>query len=252
MVSVLLFLSAMIGGVMNSVAGGGSFFTFPMLLFTGMNPIVANATSTMALWPGMVASVVAYRSEIAANRARLPMLMLPSLIGSVIGAIVLLKTPAQTFSVLVPYLLLLATLLFAFSPLISQTLAKRAEEGRRSLKVSTSVSFALQMIIGAYGGYFGGGMGIMMLAMLALMGLTRIHEMNALKTVLTTIINGVAIVIFVAAHIIAWKEALLMLVGAVMGGYGGAYFSRRLPPRYVRWFVIATGFTLTVYFFMKG
>lgn len=246
----LLFVASIFAGVINSVAGGGSFFTFPMLLFTGMNPIIANATSTMATWPGMVASTVAYRPEIAANRQKLPALMIISLIGSIIGTIVLLKTPEQTFAGLVPYLLLFATLLFAFGNSIAQKLRKMRGDKKPSTLSHAGV-FCLQMGIAIYGGYFGGGMGIVLLSMFALMGLTHIHEMNALKAVLTSTINGVAVVIFIAAHVIAWPQAIVMLCGSVLGGYSGASYAKRLPPLLVRHFIIATGVVLTIYFFLK-
>jgi uncharacterized membrane protein YfcA len=232
---------------LNAVAGGGSFFTFPMLLFTGMNPIVANATNTMAIWPGTIASVAAYRREIAANRHRMPMLVTTSFLGSIIGALLLLKTSASTFASLVPYLLLFATLLFTFSGLVMQLLRRW-----KTVHLNLAGAFIVQMLIAAYGGYFGGGMGIMMLAMLSMMGLTHIHEMNALKTMLSGTINAVAVIIFIAAGIIAWPQAILMMIGAILGGYVGAHCARQIPGEYIRRFVIVVGFALTLYFFIKN
>lgn len=243
---ILLFITAVIAGALNSVAGGGSFFTFPMLLFTGMNPIIANATNTMALWPGNIAGVFAFKKELKANRHKLPVFITTSLIGSGIGALLLLATPEATFSWLIPYLLLFATVLFAFSNTMTKLLHKW-----RSVHVGSTGSIILQLVIAAYGGYFGGGMGIMMLAMLSFMGLTNIHEMNALKTLLATTINAIAVLIFIIAGIIAWPQAVIMITGAVMGGYGGAYYSKRVSASKVRKFVILNGFIMTVYFFLK-
>ena len=257
--AVALFVAAVLGGALNSVAGGGSFFTVPMLIFTGMPSITANVTSTVALWPGSAASVFAYRNELRAQRHLAPVLAVVSLVGGVLGALLLLFTPQTTFDRLFPWLLLLATLLFAFSPQLTRVVRARfggANDG--TVQRSSLGVVLLQLIIGIYGGYFGGGIGIMMLAALALMGLQNIHEMNGLKTLLATFINGVAIVIFVLAPYItgsgavAWPQALLMLVGAVVGGYSGAAFARRLPAQAVRTFVIIVSVLLTVYFFVRG
>ena len=246
MQSIFLFLTAILAGALNSVAGGGSFFTFPALIFTGMNPIIANATSTIAIWPGSVASVFAYKDEIAANKQRLPSLMLTSLIGSIIGAFVLIKTPETTFLNIIPYLLLLATTLFAFSGTITKHLKEL-----RSVHMGAKGAFILQTVIALYGGYFGGGMGIMMLAMLSFMGLTQIHEMNALKTVLGSVINGVAVLIFIMAGIIAWHQAVIMIVGSVIGGYFGAIYAKKVDAAKVKKFVIFVGLTMTTYFFIR-
>jgi uncharacterized protein len=252
----VLFVSAILGGTLNSVAGGGSFITFPTLLFTGVLPINANATSTVALWPGSVASTSAYRKELAKQeRMRLLVLSSTSLIGGVFGAILLLRTSQTTFVRLVPYLLLAATLLFTFSEPITSRLRKRnvetgAEKARFSWSALVGISF-LQLVIAIYGGYFGGGIGILMLATLGLMGMENIHEMNALKTLLTSFINGVAMITFIIAGAVVWLPAILMVVGAIIGGFGGAYYARQLDPRLVRGFVILVGVTMTIYFFLR-
>jgi len=257
--ALALFVAAALGGALNSVAGGGSFFTVPMLIFTGMPSITANVTSTVALWPGSLASVAAYRSELRAQRHLVPILATVSLVGGILGALLLLFTPQTTFDQLFPYLLLLATLLFTFSPQLTRWVRARFGGGDASTAGRSTLSMVLlQLVIGVYGGYFGGGIGIMMLAALALMGLQNIHEMNGLKTVLATFINGIAVVIFVlspyitGASAIAWPQAILMLIGAVVGGYGGAAFARRLPSRVVRTFVIIVSVSLTIYFFVWG
>lgn len=255
---VALFVAAVLGGALNSVAGGGSFFTVPMLIFTGMPSINANVTSTVALWPGSAASVAAYRKELQAQRHLVPLLAIVSLVGGVLGAVLLLRTKQSTFDQLFPWLLLLATLLFAFSPQLTRWVRGRFGDGAGSMVQRSPVGITvLQFIIGIYGGYFGGGIGIMMLAALAIMGLQNIHEMNGLKTLLATFINGVAIIVFVLAPYITgsgavvWPQAILMLTGAVVGGYGGAAFARRLPSQAVRTFVIIVSTLLTIYFFIK-
>ena len=285
----VLFVAGILGGTLNSVAGGGSFITFPILLFTGVPPINANATSTVALWPGSVASTGAYRQELAKQeRVRIIVLSGTSLVGGVLGAILLLRTSQTTFVRLVPYLLLLATVLFTFSGPITNLLRRRniqqyaeplnqewQQNGpvEEEIETTTGSTFShtavetnktgiswfglagiafLQLIIAIYGGYFGGGIGILMLATLGFMGIENIHEMNALKTLLTSFINGVAVITFIIAGAVVWLPAILMVAGAIIGGYGGAYFARQIEPRWVRYFVILVGVGLTIYFFLRG
>ncbi len=235
---------------MNSVAGGGSFFSFPALLFVGLDPKIANATNTVALWPGSVASVGAYRRELHTQRDAARMLSGISLIGGLLGALLLLITPSDVFEALLPYLMLGATLLFTFSPRINK-LVHRSQEHPVSLTDSRPRSLLLQGLISVYGGFFGGGIGILMLATLGLMGLDDIHEMNALKTLLATLINGIAVLAFVAARVVAWPEAIVMAVAAIIGGYGGAALARRIRPQVVRSFVMVVGFVLSGYLFIR-
>jgi uncharacterized protein len=254
---LILFIAAMLGGALNSVAGGGSFLTFPSLIFAGVQPIQANATSTVALWPGSVASVGAYRKELASlNRVVLLTLGITSLIGGIGGAILLLSTPQATFLGLVPYLMLLATLLFAFSPRITAMLRKSSAEKIEEKMVTSGRALAgitfIQLIVAVYGGYFGGGIGIMILASLGVMGMDNIHEMNGLKTVLQSIINGVAVITFVIARAVIWLPAIVMVVGAIVGGFGGAYVARRLDARFIRGFVILVGISMTIFFFLRS
>jgi uncharacterized membrane protein YfcA len=254
LVGLTLFIAAILGGALNSVAGGGSFFTFPSLIFTGVLPIQANATSTVALWPGSLASISAYRKELAAQNRRLVLLLGGiSLIGGVLGAILLLHTPQATFVRLIPYLLLLATLLFAFSPSITALLRKRADKTQKTGSTWPALLgiSLIQLVIATYGGYFGGGIGIMILASLGLLGMENIHEMNALKTLLQASINGVAVITFIIAGAVVWLQAIVMIAGAVVGGFAGAYYARKLDPRLVRGFVILVGCGLTIYFFLK-
>ncbi len=248
--AILLFAAAFIGGALNSVAGGGSFFSFPALLFVGLDPKIANATNAVALWPGTAASVGAYRRELGAQPAAVKLLALVSLAGGLAGALLLLITPSNVFSLLLPYLMLGATLLFTFSPRIN-AFVRRVEVRRSPTRDTRARSILLQGIISIYGGFFGGGIGILMLATLALMGLENIHEMNALKTLLATLINGIAVITFAVAGAVAWPHALLMAVGAIVGGYLGAAIARRVEPKWVRTFVIIIGFALSAYLFVR-
>lgn len=247
---VFLFLAGALGGALNSVAGGGSFIAFPALLFTGVPPIPANATNTIALWTGAAASGGAYRKRLDVPQRVMIPLLTASLIGGLLGAYLLLKTPAHTFMRVLPWLTLGATLLFAFG--------KKLSRGRKSVIEHEATSSALlgatlfQFCVGVYGGYFGGGMGIVMLAMLAVLGMTDIHGMNALKSVMGSVINGVAVVAFVVARAVYWKHGIIMIVGAIAGGYLGAHYAMKLPQVWIRWFVVAVGTAMTVYFFWKS
>lgn len=250
--SLLLFGSAFAAGAMNSVAGGGSFFSFPALLFVGLDPKLANATNTVALWPGSVAGLGAFRREFQAQRENARLLSGVSLIGGLLGALLLLVTPSAIFRVLLPYLMLGATLIFALSPRINGWARRReAKAPPADGKNNRWRSIILQGLISIYGGFFGGGIGILMLATLALMGLEDIHEMNALKTLLAALINGIAVVAFVIAGSVAWPQAILMAVAAIIGGYSGAALSRRFQQRQVRNFVLGVGFLLSGYLFLK-
>ncbi len=246
--AIFLFIAGALGGALNSVAGGGSFIAFPALLFTGVPPIPANATNTIALWTAAAASGSAYRSKLEVPRRVMIPLFIASLIGGLAGAFLLLKTPAHTFLRVLPWLTLGATLLFAF--------AKKLAGGRRSVIEHESSTVALagatlfQLAVAVYGGYFGGGMGIVMLAMLAALGMTDIHSMNALKSVLGFVINGVAVVVFIAERAVYWKPGIVMIIGGVLGGYIGAKYAMRLPQAWVRVFVVLVGTAMTVYFFV--
>lgn len=251
--SALLFLAAAGGGALNSVAGGGSFLTFPTLLFMGVPAVTANATSTVALWPGSVASASAYRHDLAASRRYLVAYGVVSLLGGWIGAWLLLRTPNDAFRAAVPWLLLFATLVFAFGANLVARLRRRGgATGERPEGGASLAAVLVQLVIAVYGGFFGGGIGIMMLAAFAVLGMSNIHAMNGMKNLLGACINGVAVITFVAAGAVAWPPALVMLGGSILGGYGGAAGARRLNPLHIRRFVIALGFGLSAYFFIAG
>jgi len=253
---VALFLAALLAGALNSVAGGGSFISFPALVLAGVPSIEANATNTVSLWPGSLASIAPYRDVLGGRRRQLLFLGAISAIGGVIGAEALLRTPRATFNLLIPFLLLGATLLFALGgPLTRRLRARLASKETYGVGTPAWLGFAsvalLQLAIAIYGGFFGGGIGILMLAMLALLGMEDIHAMNGLKAILASLINGVAVVLFVAQGKVYWPEALVMILGAIAGGYGGAAVARKLDPRFVRRFVIFVGVAMTAYFFVR-
>ena len=236
--------------MINAVAGGGSFLTLPVLVSCGVPAIPANATSTVAMWPGTLASFGAYRREMATRPRMAVVLSIISLFGGVAGAYILLITPAVTFDRLLPWLTLFATVLFALGGKLAARLNLSLGEGddHRSLAQIGIIQFVLAI----YGGYYGAGAGIMMLAMLALLGMKNIHAMNAFKTLLTAAFNGAAVVTFVLRGIIHWPEAGWMMAGGLVGGYGGASLARRLPPGWIRRAVIVTGTLTTVYFFWRA
>ncbi|MGA3167723.1 MAG: sulfite exporter TauE/SafE family protein [Terriglobia bacterium] len=248
---ILLFIAAVLAGIMNSVAGGGSFISFPALIFTGVPPIPANATNTVAVWPGSVASVASYRKRLPKSARVMAPLITISIIGGVLGAVLLLHTPQATFMHLVPYLFGIATLLFAFGKRLTQKLGQVVKRtGPPSWPTLVGLTL-VQFLIALYGGFFGGGMGILMLAMLEMIHIEDIHAMNGLKALLGSAINGAAVVTFIAAKQVEWPQAILMIVGAIAGGYGGAHFAQKLDPRWVRAAVICVGAGMTVYFLWR-
>lgn len=243
MVFLLLVAAAFAAGAINSVAGGGSFLTFPSLVFAGIPAVIANASSTVALVPGSVASAVSYRGDIRRlGEERIKSWFLVSVAGGAIGAALLLSTSDRTFRQVAPWLLLFATLLFAFGNQVSTALRGR-------LHSSQALMITLLFPISVYGGYFGGGIGIMMLASFRLYGLTDIHGMNGVKTVLAGSLNGVAAIVFIAAHEVSWRPVIPMIIAGMAGGYLGPVIARRMAPSVIRGIVIAVGALMTAYFF---
>ena len=248
--AIFLFAAGALGGAINAVAGGGSFVTFPALLFTGVGPVAANATNTLALWIGVTASGGAYRKHLNISRRVMIPLILTSIVGGLAGAILLVKTPAQTFLRVLPWLLLGATLLFAFGKHLTGRIAAGVSHESSNAAVAGASVFELGVAI--YGGYFGGGMGIMNLAMLSALGMTDIHAMNALKVVLAGVTNGVATFTFIAAGAILWPQAVVMTLGASLGGYSAAHYAQRLPQSWIRSFVLVVAVAMTIYFFLRA
>jgi uncharacterized protein len=247
---LFLFAAGAVGGALNAVAGGGSFIAFPALLFSGVAPVQANATNTVALWAGTTASGGAYRKRLDVSRRIMAPLIAASVIGGVLGAVLLLRTPAHTFMRVLPWLMLAAVALFVAGDRVSGLHSGRLTRSASNLAIALACIFELAVAV--YGGYFGGGLGIMNLAMLAVLGMRDIHAMNALKVVLGAIINGVAVVTFLVARAVVWPPALVTSAGAVLGGFLAAHYAQRLPKTWVRTFVILVGAAMTAYFFIRA
>lgn len=248
--AIFLFAAGALGGAINAVAGGGSFIAFPALLFSGVPPVPANATNTFALWMGVLASGGAYRKRLSVARRILIPLLLAGIAGGLAGAFLLIRTPAETFLKVLPWLLLGATLLFAFGQKLTRRL--RAKIFREATGAAIALATVFELAVAVYGGYFGGGIGIMNLAMLAVLGMSEIHEMNALKVVLGGTINGVATIMFIVSHAIAWPQGITMTAGAMLGGYLSAHYAQKLPQSWIRGLVAGVGTGMTIYFFWRG
>jgi uncharacterized membrane protein YfcA len=238
-------MTAAIGaGLMNSVAGGGSFLTFPALVFTGVPSVVANATSTVALCPGALASAWAYRHDFKSLELPLKPALFVSIAGGIVGALLLLFTSQRTFDIVIPWLLLAASLTFAFGPRVMRRFKRQSWLGPKML-------IAFQFLVGIYGGYFGGAVGILMLAVWSLAGLRDIHAMNGGRTLLGGVMNAAAVVCFIIAGKVWWLQTSIMLVGAVAGGYIGARFARQISPAVIRGMIIVVSAVVTAVFFLR-
>ena len=240
-----MFAAAFVGGMMNSIAGGGTLLTFPVLLWLGLDPKVANATSTVALWPGLFGGVWGFRREIENSRPILVRLGTTSIIGGGLGAWLLILTPSATFAYLVPFLILFATALFTLQAPIMRRL-KTEEPAERPRARWWLGAIIFQFFSAIYGGYFGAGNGILMLAAMGLLGLSDIHRANGIKNFLGICINFIAIIGFTIAGLVYWPDALFMAVAAIAGGYFGASSARRLGRVFVRRAVVLIGLTIGI------
>ena len=246
---LIVFAAACVAGAINSVAGGGTLITFPTLIWLGVMSKSANATSTLALWPGSLGSVWGYRRELRRADSRVFALIVPSLIGGITGAILFFRTPTDVFDRLLPFLILFATVLFMAQEPIQRRFNLAAAHAARSHWLSWTMLF--QLAVGLYGGYFGAGIGILMLAALSLMGHTDIHEMNGVKNLLAVCINGVAAFYFIFTGLVLWQDAVVMAVGSIVGGIAGAGVARRLGRKTVRRIVVVIGLVLAVSFMFR-
>ncbi len=235
----LIAASAFAAGMINSIAGGGTLLSFPALVWLGRDPVIANATSTVALWPASLAGVFGFRRELTGSLRLVLMLGAPSLAGGIVGAYLLLSTPSTTFARIAPFLILFATLLIIVQEPIAKRL-RRAEDEQPS-RAWWAGALVFQFFVGVYGGYFGAGIGILMLAALALLGFADIHRMNALKNLFAICINGIAAAYFIVSGAVVWTDVLVMMFAAIAGGYTGACLAYRLGRRFVRIVVIVIG-----------
>jgi uncharacterized membrane protein YfcA len=244
------FGAAFLAGAINSVAGGGTLVSFPALIWLGLNSVTANATSTVAIWPGTVGSAWGYRRELRSAEPRFLAMVVPSLIGGLTGAWLLRFTPPALFDRLVPFLILFATLLFMAQEPLQRKLKTADAAQHRSNKWFIG-GMLFQLGVGLYGGYFGAGIGILMLAALSILGLEDIHEMNSLKVIFGGTVNGIAAVYFIVQGMVNWTYVLLMAVAAILGGWGGAGTARKMGRTAVRRIVIAIGFGMAISLFVR-
>jgi uncharacterized protein len=252
--AIFLFCAALIAGGLNSIAGGGSFISFPALMFTGVPGVPANATNTVALWPGLAATVFTYVKRLRVPLRLLAPLVVTSMVGGFAGAVLLIKTPQRTFEHLIPWLLLGGTLLFAYGPRIRALVGRGdadSDLGETSWLAVVAASL-LQLVVGAYGGYFGGGIGFVMMGMMAALGMNDIHNMNALRILLAATINLVAVATFIIAAAVLWPQCLVMLLGSIAGGWSGGHYAQKADPTKLRYVVIVVGIVMSGYFFVSA
>jgi uncharacterized protein len=245
-----LVVACFLAGALNAVAGGGSFLSFPALLGVGVLPIQANATNTVALWPGQFTSIAAYWHDLKVHLKLVLPVTSAALVGGLAGAIVLLHTRQATFLALVPWLLLLAATLFAISGPVSSRLRRNRVPVEGARPNLTPLWFSV-VFVSFYIGYFGAGAGFLLMSVLAVFGIQNINQVNALKVIATCTANGIAVITFILGRQIAWKYCLLMMLAAAIGGYLGAHSARRLNPTFMRLLVVIIGFGMAAYFFWR-
>ncbi|HTH41621.1 MAG TPA: sulfite exporter TauE/SafE family protein [Terracidiphilus sp.] len=248
---VWLIVAAFLAGILNAVAGGGSFLSFPALLGMNVLPVQANATNTVALWPGQLTSVAAYWPDVRKNVSSAILMGAAGLLGGTTGALVLLNTPQRTFMRLVPWLLLTAAIFFALSGPVSRWLERRKGRIPAVPEPKRLPLFFATLAVSFYVGYFGAGAGFLFMTMLALFGYQDIHVINALKVVANTLANGVAFVIFVVDNQVVWRYCLLAMIVCAIGGYTSASLARKIPQKVLRSMVVVIGLSMAAWFFYK-
>ncbi len=250
-----LFFAALAAGAINSIAGGGSLISFPALLAYGathdISSKMANATNNAALVPGSVAGVIGFWEEVKRSRRLVAFMAVPSIVGGLLGAILLSRTPEELFQKLVPFLILFATLLFAARDSINKLTRRGAAESDHITATGGLIGFVFQFIIATYGGYFGAGQSLMMMAAFSIMGIRDIHEINGLKTASAVMVNSVALIFFATQGLIVWQIGLWMACGAIVGGYFAARISKRIPQKYLQWTVVGVGLTVSAILFLR-
>lgn len=250
---IWLAVASFLAGVLNAVAGGGSFLAFPAMMgMPGILPVQANATNTVALWPGQLTSIAAYWEDMRKNRRLILPMCTAGLIGGTAGALVLLNTPQMTFLRLVPWLLLVAAGLFAISGPVSRWLSRRSGRRQGAAQIRIVPLFVTVTVVCFYIGYFGAGAGFLIITVLSLFGCEDLHEINGLKVATTTLANGVAFVLFVVNGQVLWHYCLLAMILSAVGGYTSARFARLVPQSVLRGLVVAIGLTMAAWFFWRN
>lgn len=249
---LLLLAAGLLGGIINSIAGGGSFITFPALLLVGVPPIAANASNTFAACAGYISGTWALRSEITTPRRRLVMLSLLSALGGGAGAYLLTLTDDSGFEAAIPWLLLFATVVFAFGSQLNKALQNWSQKRPHLGLIHLALMLVMFVAVSVYGGFFNAGLGIIILSYLSLAGHTQINEMNGLKLLFSTTISLCAIILFLFKGLIVWQETLAVLVGTLIGGYLAGHLSKRLPQVIVRRAILIASIGITGYFFLAG
>jgi uncharacterized protein len=249
--ALILILAGCTAGIMNSIAGGGTLVTFPSLISVGLPSIIANATSTVGLLPATLSSTYGYRNKIRSIAPWLKLFVPVSLAGGLMGGILLVQTPTKTFDIMVPFLILFATVLFMVQSIVARVMRSRAEAHIVRSKRWIYGAVAFQFAVAVYGGYFGAGIGILMLASLGILGFKDIHEMNTLKVILGFLINVVAAAYFIACGLVHWPDACVLAVGTVIGGYTGAHVAQRVPQERVRTVISGIGLLISAVMFYR-
>jgi uncharacterized protein len=250
--ALIISVAAFLAGVINSIAGGGTLLSFPALLWIGRPAVMANATNTVAIWPGSFAGVIGFRHDIAKLQRWLFWLMIPSLLGGAAGAVILLHTTERTFARIVPLLILGATALLAAQEFLTRKFTVLAQSHQHPTAGWVTFVLVFQFLVGVYGGYFGAGMGILMLAALGLIGLADLHQMNGLKNLLAICINGVAAIYFIARGAVIWHDVVLMSIASIIGGFAGARLAHYFGRKFVRGTVVTIGVVMSIALFVRN
>lgn len=250
-IDLILLVTSFMAGALNSVAGGGSFLTFPAMLLAGISPLVANATCTIVLWPASITSIVAYRKLYQNAKFNMWWLAAIGFVGGLAGAQTLLITSEEKFSHLVPWLLLLATIIFAFGKQIANVVLRLSQKYQNFKYLRLSIAVLVFLLTAFYGGFFGAGIGILTLSVLYILGLDNIHQMNAIKSVLVVVINSAAFFTFIFSEIIAWEVVPMTMIAAMSGSYFGAVGAMKLPQKFLRIMILTIASATTIYFFFK-
>lgn len=244
---LILLAAAFVAGALNAVAGGGSFLTLPALVFTGVPPVAANATGTVALLPGYVAGAMGFREDMQAPPSlTMRAVVVLSLVGGAAGAALLLVTPDATFRKVVPWLLLAATAMFAFAPQLRRWAGSSGHGPAARWKAGLGM-----LAVAGYGGYFNGGLGILLLALFGLLGQSQLNAMNGMKNLVSALLTAIAVLIYAAGGVVQWQQALVMMVAATLGGYLGARGARRIPAPWLRGGIVVTGLVMAALFFLR-